>query len=144
LLDSDCDCTYDQCVPCPSGTYPRDTDGDGCEDVCDCFKSIQLHVVPLGPIWTLDPDVPFVDVIVGSLSTLKSSGGDFSLATLDCVADNAQGNSAPYQPTPPSGEAVWFLARPVTNAGIGTYDSTATSQEGRDPGIAASGRDCPP
>jgi hypothetical protein len=144
LRDSDCDCVYDQCTPCPVGTHPRDTNGDGCEDVCDCFKLIVIAVPWPGPIWPPDPDVPFVDVVVGSLALLRSTGGDFAQATLGCIANDEQGGAAPYQPTPPPGQGVWFLARPGTSAGFGTYDSTATSHEGRDPGIAASGRDCPP
>ena len=40
LGDSDCDGTYDVCTLCPAGTHPVDTNGDGCEDLCDCDKVV--------------------------------------------------------------------------------------------------------
>lgn len=144
LSDSDCDCDYDLCVACPFGTYPRDTDGDGCEDLCDCYKPVVISLGSTGVFWQADPVLSGVDVVIGSLSKLKSSGGNFAQATLDCLANDAQGSFAPHTDDPPPGDGYWFLARPVTTAGFGTYDATPTSHEGRDPGIAASGRDCPP
>jgi len=36
LGDKNCDGKYDVCIECPAGTAPVDTNGDGCEDACDC------------------------------------------------------------------------------------------------------------
>jgi hypothetical protein len=144
LADGNCDCIYDGCAACPAGTFPKDTDGDGCEDICDCYKLIVLHISPTGIFWPAITGLSSVDIVIGSLSTLKSTGGDFSQATASCLANNAQGTFYPYTQNPPPGNGVWFLARPNTSAGFGSYDSTATSNEGRDPGIAASGQDCAP
>lgn len=82
------------------------------------------------------------DVVRGDLGLLRSSGGDFTLATVDCVA-NDHGEASSATPDPQlTGEAFWFLVRSADAAGI--YDSGASSQVGqRDVEIAASGVACP-
>ena len=70
-------------------------------------------------------------------SLLRETGGDFSVATEECL-DGAAIFNFPGSPGP--GEGFWYLARPVN----GTYDTGAASQvEGRDDEIAASGVVCP-
>lgn len=55
-----------------------------------------------------------------------------------------QQNSIPLGPDPQSGEGYWYLVRPVTQAGKGSYDPDVPNwTRGRDAEIAASGRDCP-
>ncbi|ANM31355.1 hypothetical protein ABI59_19915 [Acidobacteria bacterium Mor1] len=83
------------------------------------------------------------DLVYGSLTELRGSGGDFELATLDCVAEKTQLES-PVTLKPPPGETYWYLARAVFCQGVGTFDSTGFRQQGpRDPGIGFSGNDCP-
>ena len=40
LGDKDCDGKYDVCQLCPPGTAPVDSNGDGCEDMCDCTSPV--------------------------------------------------------------------------------------------------------
>jgi|GEM_PF-5835713 len=47
LGDLDCDGEYEVCLECPAGTEPKDTNGDGCEDVCDCIDDT---TTPTGPV----------------------------------------------------------------------------------------------
>jgi hypothetical protein len=89
------------------------------------------------------PDLRF-DVVRGSLLSLKVSRGDFSIATLACAVDDAE---APYlidATLPTTGEGFWFLVRPETSAGIGSYDSHEPGQQGlRDAEINSSALACP-
>lgn len=85
------------------------------------------------------------DAVGGKLSTLRSSGGDFSASTQRCLQGKITGTSllvggAP----PPAGEGFWFLVRGTNCRGHGTYDSGSPRQSGsRDAEIAASQQDCP-
>lgn len=84
------------------------------------------------------------DVVKGDLTTLRSSGGNFALATNACLSNNRTTTSMPYSNVPTPGEGHWFLVRGENCGGKGTFDSAATHQVGlRDAEIAASGNDCP-
>jgi hypothetical protein len=109
-----------------------------------------LHVSrPVG-----DPDVRLewepvegassYDVVMGSLSALARSGGDFQAATFQCLASGSAATSVVLPPLPAKpADGTWFLLRGANCRGRGTYDDDSPSQAGpRDPGIAASGRDC--
>ena len=78
----------------------------------------------------------------GDLRALAQSGGDFTTATLECLADNATVTVLPYSPAPAAGQGWWFLARKVATGGPGTYDD-GTQTASRDAEIAASGQACP-
>ncbi|MBN2384261.1 VCBS repeat-containing protein [bacterium] len=84
------------------------------------------------------------DVIRGDLNALLSSGGDFSgLATSECLADNSSQLTLDFIGQPSSGEAYWFLVRPVTSIGVGTYDAAEENQvQSRDQEINASVQAC--
>jgi hypothetical protein len=83
------------------------------------------------------------DVVRGCLDCLRA-WGDFSLATVDCLANDVASTTIPFADDPASGSGFWFLARRVGGAGSGTYDTTSPAQvASRDAGIAASGADCP-
>ena len=70
--------------------------------------------------------------------------GDFTVATVECLADNFPNTQLTYTTDPGPGEAFWFLARAVTAGGNGTYDSTGTMQVGaRDAEVNASRNACP-
>ena len=94
--------------------------------------------------WTPLPGATSYDVVRGSVSALRSSGGDYQTATQACAADNTSATSLAMGADPAVGEGIWFLVRGVGCAGAGTYDSGAASQSGlRDAEIAASGSACP-
>ena len=45
LGDLDCDGKYEVCIECPVGTHPVDTNGDGCEDLCDCCEPLECPLL---------------------------------------------------------------------------------------------------
>lgn len=93
--------------------------------------------------WTALPLVPAYDAIRGDLELLRTTGGDFSASTVECMADNDSDTLVVQLGTPPSGGGFWFLARAVSCGG-GTYDSGGPAQvEPRDVEIAASADACP-
>ncbi|GMV43837.1 MAG: hypothetical protein AMXMBFR64_55530 [Myxococcales bacterium] len=49
LGDLNCDGVYEVCLACPPGTHPVDSNGDGCEDLCDCCPAIKC---PAGTVAT--------------------------------------------------------------------------------------------
>ena len=109
--------------------------------------SLLLSVDKLGTdaqlSWTSPPTATVFDLIRGSLGSLRSAGGDFAVATEECIADDEPGLSVIFSETPVVGDGFWFLVRGA-DCGSGTYDSGAMSQVGlRDAEIAASGSDCP-
>ncbi len=142
-----------------------DLDGDGVGDLAVgtlldddgrsdrgavCPPTIFLsHLISLDEVlleWIGDSDLMY-DIIRGDLVVLQSSGGDFSQATDECVANDLPGEAPwtvlSYTLLPGPGEGFWFLVRPVTNASD-SYDTCAGFQvEGRDAEITASGVDCP-
>jgi hypothetical protein len=84
------------------------------------------------------------DVVRGSVGTLRSSEGNFTTATEECLADNQAATSLSYSGSPGVGAGYWFLVRAVNCGGNGTYNSGAPSQVGdRDAEIAASAFSCP-
>jgi hypothetical protein len=83
------------------------------------------------------------DVVRGNLTTLRSTGGNYALATAACLADDTTLTSLDDpKPTTPSG--LWFLVR-GNGCGGGSYDDGATPSlpQSRDAEIAASGAACP-
>jgi N-acetylneuraminic acid mutarotase len=84
------------------------------------------------------------DVTKGSLEALRLSGGDFSLATTGCLANDITLATTDDTEVPAPGSGFWYLVR-VTGCGTaGTYNTEAASQAGsRDAEIAASGGACP-
>ncbi len=83
------------------------------------------------------------DLVHGSLGLLRSSGGDFAVATDGCVADDTTETSVTLGAPPAAGQGQWFLMR-SNGVGDPTFDSLAASQQApRDAGILASGVSCP-
>lgn len=106
-----------------------------------------LSLNKLGPDvvldWTVLPDTTTYDVVRGELSVLRASGGDFSQATAECIADDEPTNSVTFAGDPAAGDAFWFLVRGA-DCGGGTYETGSISQSGlRDAEIEASGSACP-
>ena len=84
------------------------------------------------------------DLAKGDLVTLRSSSGNFALATNECLANDPTTAMLLYSNTPAPGQGFWFLVRGENCGGRGSYDSGAPRQVGlRDAEIAASGHDCP-
>ena len=130
------------------GTLLDDDGGSDRGAVCPptLFLALNNQVNEAFLFWTGDSDLMY-DIIRGDLVVLQSSGGDFSQATDECVANDLPGEAPmttlSYSLLPGPGEGFWFLVRPVTNASD-SYDTCAGFQvEGRDAEITASGVDCP-
>ena len=95
--------------------------------------------------WTPVPDATGYDVVRGDLGTLLGTGGDFSAATAECLADDYGPTTLPCTDVPPRGRASWFLVRGVTPSQVGTFDQDGAGQVGlRDAEIEASPLACPP
>ncbi len=95
--------------------------------------------------WTALAGASWYDGVSGSLSTLRSTSGDFTASTQRCSASKTASLSFTDQsPNPPVGSGYWYVVRGANCRGRGTYDSGASSQHGsRDPGISASAAACP-
>jgi hypothetical protein len=94
--------------------------------------------------WSLPAGAGRVDVVHGTLSVLRSSGGDFAVATLGCLADDEPGTGLTHVGPPATGDGYWYLVRGVSCGGGGTYDTGSVRQVGsRDAEIAASSSPCP-
>jgi len=93
--------------------------------------------------WAPTPGATAYDVVRGDLGKLRATGGDFSVATVECVAEKELGTSTVHAGSPGPGEGHWFLTR-AANCGGGTYDSGGAQQAApRDAGIEGSGAACP-
>jgi hypothetical protein len=95
--------------------------------------------------WTPVPNGQVGDLVRGRVSTLVSSGGNYTLSTETCLLDNDSGRTYPEAGVPSLNDAFWYLARDVNLcSGPGTYDEGSASQVGsRDAEIAASPGACP-
>jgi glucose/arabinose dehydrogenase/PKD repeat protein len=85
------------------------------------------------------------DVVRGGLSALRSGAGNFTPATLACVANNLSGTTVD-DPTPTAAGGFWYLVRGTgCPGGAGTYDenSSVPLAGSRDAEIAASAAACP-
>lgn len=118
-----------------------------------CFDTaIDVHARPLmrmavgrGSVsWDAAPDATGYDAVRGNLGTLRNTDGDFTAATVECLAANQEGNVTSFDLDPASGEAFWFVAREITGSADDTYDADDAGQVGsRNAGIDASTAACP-
>lgn len=93
--------------------------------------------------WTI-PGAGRFDGVRGSLGALRSMGGNFTVATSECLANNQIGTSLSFAGVPSVGDGFWFLVRAVNCGGSGTYNSGSSTQIGdRDSEINASLNSCP-
>jgi hypothetical protein len=94
--------------------------------------------------WTAISGATAYDVVGGSLTTLLSTSGDFSISTDRCLTDDTTVNQADDRAALPAPGGVWYLVRPVNCGGSGSFEDGSSSQYGpRGPGIAASPSSCP-
>jgi uncharacterized repeat protein (TIGR01451 family) len=127
--------------------------GDQVSDVDDekvCLPPVESPLLSVGKLgtdaelsWISPSGATLFDLVQGGLAALTTSGGDFALATQQCIADDEPGLSFVFSGTPTVGDGFWFLVRRADCVG-GSYETGAASQAGlRDAEIAASGNDCP-
>lgn len=94
--------------------------------------------------WTSLQGATTYDVVRGDVETLSHTGGDFTAATLGCIANDLAATSTAATGAPGLGQAFWYLVRGANCAGHGTYDSGVPAQVGsRDAEIDASTSGCP-
>jgi hypothetical protein len=90
--------------------------------------------------WDPDPPATGFDVVRGNLGALRATGGDYRLATEECLANDLAAESLAYPISPGPGQAWWFLIRTEG----GSYDAwDAAPAAPRDAGIDADAASCP-
>lgn len=128
-IDDNCDGTVDN-VAVPTGT-----------------PSVQLSRISGGAAtlsWTSVSGATGYDVARGGLQTLRTTAGNFSSATTNCLGDNLTGTTVSDLQSPAAGQGFWYALRAVNCGGNASYDSGSPRQvASRDAGIAASGHGCP-
>lgn len=94
--------------------------------------------------WLTSLGATSYDVVRGDLGILHATGGNFTLATVECLANNATDTRLPYTTAPAAGQGYWFLVRGVSGGGPLTWDEPGGSQVGsRDAEINAASATCP-
>jgi hypothetical protein len=121
-----------------------DNDCNGVADTGVAPGGVPLLALPSGTqlSWTAVVGGTGYDVVHGSLSALRSSNGDFTTAT--CDANETTATSLPISGGAPPAGGLWYLVRPSSPCGGGTYNTTSPRQvQSRDAEIAASANACP-
>ncbi len=95
--------------------------------------------------WNAVPPATRYDLVRGDVRSLLASGGDFSVAVRECLADDTPWTFASDPNVPAAGEAFFYASRPSEPAAVATYDSLGSGQVGsRDAEIDASTYGCAP
>jgi len=93
--------------------------------------------------WNAVANATSYDAVYGSMTTLRSSGGNFSTATVGCLGGGVSTMPLTHSVTPLPGRVLWFLLRARNCGGTGSFDSGTADQIGsRDVEIEVSGRNC--
>lgn len=96
------------------------------------FTTLERIVLTVGRTelsWTFLTGAGGYDVVRGDLGLLLDTGGDFTAATLECLANDHPTTTLPYTDEPVAdGEGWWLLARGAVG-GTG-YESLLSSQTG--------------
>ena len=155
-------CTNDSCSPATGCAHVNNNgpcdDGNVCTgtDFCSfgaCVSGTPLAYPTASPnlvmtsqahlSWSAPPRATEYDIVRGDLGTLRTSGGNFTTATVECVADNQISTQRDYIPNPTAGNGFYFLVRGVNCSGSGTYDTGSPSQNGsRDTEVEAAAVTC--
>jgi len=93
--------------------------------------------------WNAQPGAVGYDVVRGDLATLEASAGDFTRATIACLADDTTATMTDDPVLPAPGGGFWLLVRLVSGTGPGSYDDGSSPVASRDTGIDASPDACP-
>jgi hypothetical protein len=95
-------------------------------------------------VWLSSLGATSYDVVRGDLGILRSTGGDFSLATTECLANDLADTRFATADPPAADSGFWYLVRGVGPGGPMTWNSPGGHQAAsRDPGIAAASATCP-
>jgi CotH kinase protein/Lamin Tail Domain len=96
-------------------------------------------------VWGSVSGAQAYDIVRGSLSMLRLTGGDFTSSVTGCQVNNAGTTQWSVAEVPAVGEGVFYLVRAVNaSCGLGTYDTSSPSQVGTRDGEIAAGEDsCP-
>lgn len=91
--------------------------------------------------WASHSGADGYDVVRGSLSSLRATGGDFTSSTDTCLGSDLAGTSVNDSDVPPAGAAYWYLVRGLNLCVNGTYNAAETTAQvaSRDPEIEKSG-----
>ena len=143
----------DSCVPGPPGTETCNFIDDDCDGTVDnaavptgtpAVALAKLGVGTARLTWPAVAAATGYDLVTGGLQALRSSGGNFSTATTQCLADDLPATSFDDAAIPALGQGFFYLIRAVNCGGGNSYNSGSPSQIGlRDAEIAASGHACP-
>jgi hypothetical protein len=90
--------------------------------------------------WDSDPPATFYDVVRGDLGTLRVTGGNYRVATEQCVTNDRAALSVPFTLSPAAGDGYWFLLR-TKGGSYDAWDSMLAAS--RDLGINAARGSCP-
>ncbi len=128
-LDDDCDNAIDDGIVVPAGSMTILGAKSG--------ASVEFS-------WSALLEATGYDVVIGSLTALVGSSGNFAVATTGCLYDELVSTTASDATTPALGDRFWYLVRPVNCRGAGSFDTGSAGQLGsRDAEIAASEVACP-
>jgi hypothetical protein len=123
-IDDDCDGTIDNALPPPG--------------------SIGVSVSKTAVSWAGVAAAETYDVVRGDVATLRTTGGNFTSATQQCLANDVAGSTISFTANPSVGNAWWILVRGSNCLAKGSYDEVGAGQVGlRDAEIAASPAACP-
>ena len=132
---------------CPSVPNPRleDADDDGVGDACEPPEWSPKLVVDRNRIERSPlADATVCDVVRRALILLHRSGGEFTVSTDECIADDFPGTVLAFGAEPEMGRGMWIVVRGVNPFGNGTYDDPSLShKESRDAEIDVSPLSCP-
>jgi len=92
--------------------------------------AMQLGVSDAALTWDPVPQATGYDIVRGDLLSLRSSGGDFTIATTDCFAADTDATAVPFPAQPPPGQGFWFLARWIDGTTCDSYDEDDPAQVG--------------
>ena len=117
--------------------------------VANCGSIPALAVSRINPDtarlqWSALPCATSYDVVRGRINMLRTSGGDFTYATVACVTNNAAATTVNDPAATPFGGGYYFLVRANGCSGATYDDGSGTRQVGsRDTETAASSKACP-
>jgi N-acetylneuraminic acid mutarotase len=124
---------------------------DGVDNDCDTFvDNNTLPPIPdvgwtgtnLG--WAAQENAFGYDIVYGSLDTLRSTGGNFTTATVSCYGNDTELHDVPFPAIPGVGDGYWILVRGENCAGAASWDGEGPGQVGsRDAELAAAPNHCP-